>query len=122
MVRFLRKSLHIQVFPIDDVDDSTESIPTVEVFSQFLKGPDNLCYADYTVSASGLLYGRPVTFKEIAFQCAQLKMQLELKSLATVMSVLEPYNGLGLILSVFLPVYCGIEVNFFPRDFSFLPN
>ena len=110
MVRFLRKSLHIQVFPIDDVDENAENIPPVEVFSQFLKSPDTLCYADYTVSASGLLYGRPVTFKEIAFQCAQLKIQLELKSLATVMSVLEPYTGLGLILSVFLPVYCGIEV------------
>ena len=111
MVRFLRKSLHIQVFPIDDVDESTESIASVETFAQFFKGPENLCYADYTVSASGYLYGRPVTFKEIAFQCAQLKAQLDLQSLATVLCVLEPYNGLGLILSVFLPVYCGVEVS-----------
>ena len=73
---------------------------------------DSSCYMEFTVSTSGILYGRAVSFREINFYCAQIRDHIELKPLTCVLSVIEPYHGIGLILSTFLPVYTGSEVTF----------
>ena len=64
------------------------------------------------------MYGRPVSFREVNFHCAQIRDHLQLKPMACVLSVLEPYHGLGIIFAAFLPVYTGAEITFFSPSWA----
>lgn len=124
--RILRKTIHVEIIDIDGSYGPRRSNSSLSVSSQsdvpkmapvdlqpiYTANLDEPCIIDFNVSTGGILYGRPVSFREINFLCAQLRDHLELKPMANILSVLEPYYGLGIILAVFLPVYTGGEITF----------
>ena len=66
-----------------------------------------------TVTSSGVLYGRSISFKEINTTCQKIKEHVRLLGTgAKTISIIEPFSGLGLIFAAFLPIYSGAEVLF----------
>ena len=57
---------------------------------------DAICYMDYNVSSTGILYGRAVSFREINKNCLKIKEHLLLLDQgARLLSIIEPFHGLG---------------------------
>ena len=74
---------------------------------------DETCYIDYSVTSSGVLYGRSISFKEINTTCQKIKEHVRLLGTGTkTVSIIAPFSGLGLIFAAFLPIYSGAEILF----------
>ena len=66
----------------------------------------------YSLTSSGVLYGRPVTFAEVRDACLKVRQHVTLlDDGARLLSCVEPFTGFGLLLSCFAPILNYHEVS-----------